>query len=396
MKYIINLLLMGLCLAFSNAFSLEIDELEINDCTEIQLGKLYIHNLESWKDGKISTIDGWGRHSILDINKKNKVKLIPISREHGMKIDGVAQSIPEMSVLFTESYFGHFYHFADFEKNKKITLNTNYHPTDIEVIDMENKHFLITFKSEYNSISQSFGEIIYDLKNEKIIYDSEKENAETKFKDKFIHCYLRNGFFLCEEFTPNVDRRTYNYCIFDYYNNKSTYTDLTEFFSQNEILNYLKIKNQDKFIVSTNKRNDRIITCSENYKIECTRNVIQEPIEWKNKKFQSRIVSPDSKWIVGAVGNYPITVEDSSSLDGKKTINRKKFCFVNIDEKSPYCGIPVVTGDMFRNNPKGQFYDHPVYGPCFVEHIKNEMENYLLIYKMSDIEKILHRYTSKE
>ena len=83
--------------------------------------KEYFHNLEPWKEGKLATIDGWGRFSTFEITEENQIKITPLVEFPKEKIDGWIKTYPEVGVIWS-SIFELKHHFADIGTKKNVSF----------------------------------------------------------------------------------------------------------------------------------------------------------------------------------------------------------------------------------------------------------------------------------
>ena len=171
--------------------------------------------------------------------------------------------------------------------------------------------------------------------------------------------------------------------MFNYYKKEYTHNKLTDFWTLKKTYSYIKVRGQNKFIMSYYEGNTVILTYNEDFSEIDVKPFFPPEVKGGSRYFRIALLSDDLKWAAGRVYDYSGSYDD----------NLKKDCFVCIDENSPLYGIPVVTEDYYPSGyPKGRFIMHPVYGTCFIENIEIAKKTYIRLYKMSDIQAKIEEY----
>lgn len=367
----------------NKGITLQIDEIVLREKKEIRC-KPYIHNLEPWKEGKLATMDGWGRFSTFEITEKDKVKVTPLVQFPKKKIDATIIAYPDLNFIHATSYRAVHY-FSDVKNNRSFELipikSPNHYARYPFIIDREKKLLLIPYGGMITYDICDY--VIYDFNNNEVLYNPidvpgtfRKPPVFFSFEDGNFLCYERDGKDI-KKFDPK------KVCMFNYNKNEYTNNRLTDFWTLKKPDSYIKVRGQNKFIMSYYKGQPVILTYNEDFSEIDVKPFFQPEVKGGSRYFRIALLSDDLKWAAGRVYNY------SSPYD--KYL--EKYCFVSLDENSPLYGIPVVTEDYYPSgNPKGRFITHPVYGTCFIEKIEINEKSYIRLYKMSDVQAKIEEY----
>ncbi|MBR1721509.1 MAG: hypothetical protein IJ727_12870 [Treponema sp.] len=376
---------------FSQEKSMQIDELVLREKKEIKC-KEYILDLRRWKDGKLATIDGWGRFSTFEITEKDKIKVTPLVKFPRKQIDGLFVTYPEIDVMWSSSFFAVQF-FSDIKNNKNVEtvpIYTNrYKSKTPYLLDSRKKIFLIPYGSM--STVENYDYLIYDFENDKVIYNPVEK--EEDFKKNYILLNFGNGLFLCQERDINDRRRlSNNYCIFDYYKNKCIKNKLTDVLTLEESLeeypHIIKMNGENRLII-TSYGNKIYVTYNDDFS-EIKTEYIVSPFfqKMKEKGFETDLkkINQNNEWGVGKIYGY-------KGLNGEDLY---KYFFVNMKKGSPYYLLPVITEEYYEWDPDGYFIEHPVYGTCYIQKIEINDEIYIRLYKMSDVQAKIEEYLLKK
>lgn len=363
---------------FSQEKSMQIDEIVLREKKEIRC-KPYVHNLEPWKEGKLATMDGWGRFSTFEITEKDKVKVTPLVQFPKKKIDATIIAYPDLNFIHATSFMAVLY-FSDVENNRSFELipikSPNHYAGYPFIIDREKKLLLIPYGGMITYDICDY--VIYDFNNNEVLYNP--IDVPGAFRKPPVFFSFEDGNFLCYE-RDDKDIKKFNpkkVCMFNYNKNEYSNNKLTDFWTLKKPYSYIKVRGQDKFIMSYYEGQPVILTYNEDFSEIDVKPFFPPTVKGGSRYFRIALLSDDLKWAAGRVYNY------SSPYD--KYL--EKYCFVSLDENSPLYGIPVVTEDYYPSgNPKGRFITHPVYGTCFIEKIEIAKKTYIRLYKMSDVQK---------
>ncbi|MBQ8680988.1 MAG: hypothetical protein IJ530_14755 [Treponema sp.] len=362
---------------------MQIDELVLREKKEIKC-KEYFHNLEPWKDGKLVTMDGWGRFSTFEITEKDKIRITPLVQFPKKKIDATIKAYPDLNFIHATSYMAVHY-FADVESGRTFEVipikSPNHYARYPFIIDREKKLLLIPYGGMTNDHIYDY--VIYDFNHNEVIYNP--IDVAGAFHKPPVFFSFEDGNFLCYE-RDSKDIRKFDpkkICMFNYNKNEYTNNKLTDFWTLKKPYSYIKVMGQNKFIMSYYEGETVILTYNEDFSEIDVKPFFPPTVKGGSRFFRISLLSEDLKWAAGRVYDYSSPYDD----------NLKKDCFVCIDEGSPLYGIPVVTEDYYPSGyPKGRFITHPIYGTCFIEKIEKDGKNYIRLYKMSDIQAEIDKY----
>lgn len=360
------------------------NELTIKPYKDIKC-KPFIFTLEPWNNGKLITMDGWGQFSSFDITGKDKIKVTPLVKFPKKKIDGLIETYPEADIIWSSS-FQAIQFFSDIKSNRNVEtvpIHSSYlHSHTPYLLDAEKKLFLIP----YTGYGELYTFVIYDFINDIVLYNP-LDNENDVFK-KNIRFNFGNGIFLCKEQDKN--NQLSKFCMYDYYKNEYTQNKLTEFLSLlGDTFTIQKFSNERKIILSSYDYEHIYIEYDENFS-EIEKTPLYLPL-FSNKQ-NNNIVSTFCK--INETNNWGIG--QSYGYKGFSGELLKKYYFMNINKNNLIHSIPVVTEDFYKKNPNGQFFEHAVYGTCYIEKVKINEEDYIRIYRMSDVEKIVENYLKEK
>ena len=359
-----------------------IDDITLKEHTDIRL-KEFCLNLEPWKDGKLATMDGWGRFATFEITEKDKIRITPLVQFPKKKIDATIKAYPDLNFIQATSYWAVHY-FADVESGRSFEItpikSPNHYARIPFIIDREKKLLLIPYGGMITNDICDY--VIYDFNHNEVLYNP--IDVPGTFRKPPVFFSFEDGNFLCYE-RDSRDIRKFDpkkICMFNYNKNEYTTNKLTEFWTLRKPSSYIKVRGQKKFILSYYKDRTVILTYNDDFSEIDVKPFFPPTVDESARFFSISILSDDQKWAAGRAYNYSSQYEDYLEKD----------CFVCIDENSPLYGIPVVTEDYYESGyPKGRFITHPVYGTCFIEKIKKDGKDYIRLYKMSDIQAEIDR-----
>lgn len=362
---------------------MNLDEITVKAAKEINC-KEYFHNLEPWKEGKLATMDGWGRFSTFEITEKDKVKVTPLVQFPKKKIDATIIAYPDLNFIHATSFMAVLY-FFDVENNRSFELipikSPNHYAGYPFIIDREKKLLLIPYGGMITYDICDY--VIYDFNNNEVLYNP--IDVPGAFRKPPVFFSFEDGNFLCFE-RDGKDIKKFNpkkVCMFNYNKNEYSNNKLTDFWTLKKPYSYIKVMGQNKFIMSYYEGKTVILTYNEDFSEIDVKPFFPPMVDESARFFSITILSDDQKWAAGRAYNYSSQYEDYL----------KKDCFVCIDEGSPLYGIPVVTEDYYPSGyPKGRFITHPVYGTCFIEKIEIAKKTYIRLYKMCDVQKEIEEY----
>ena len=181
----------------NKGITMQIDEIVLREKKEIKC-KEHFHNLEPWKDGKLATMDGWGRFSTFEITEKDKVKVTPLVQFPKKKIDATIIAYPDLNLIHATSFMAVLY-FSDVENNRSFELipikSPNHYAGYPFIIDREKKLLLIPYGGMITYDICDY--VIYDFNNNEVLYNP--IDVPGTFRKPPVFFSFEDGNFLCYE-----------------------------------------------------------------------------------------------------------------------------------------------------------------------------------------------------
>ena len=371
---------------FSQEKSMQIDELVLREKKEIKC-KEYFHNLEPWKEGKLATIDGWGRFSTFEITEENQIKITPLVEFPKEKIDGWIKTYPEVGVIWS-SIFELKHHFADIGTKKNVSFmpffTKVYESTSPLLLDKKHKIFLLPYIAT-GVYETRYTYVVYDLQNDTLLFHPmQPEKNENFYKSPVIYSF-ENGKLLVRMRDKN-NKYLNEYCMYDYYSDRTYKNKFTQFYSSLRYPMIMKVSNENIFIVSGVLKNEEslktVISWDEENDDMTVFPLLLPTVDMADKIISVHYVDKESGWVCFTIWSYK----------GLHSETLEKLGFVNIKNPS-IRSIPVATEEYYPDEtPEGEFIAHPVYGTCFIVKVEIAEKPYIRLYKMSDVQKEIEEY----
>ena len=371
---------------FPQECPMAIDDITLKEHTDIRL-KEFCLNLEPWKDGKLVTMDGWGRFSTFEITEKDEIKITPLVQFPKEQIDGWIRTYPEVEVIWS-SIFELKHYFADIGDKKNVSfipfITKVYVSSAPFLLDKTKKVFLIPYDCIDSISDRRNAYLIYDLQNDKILsHPMQPEKNENFYKLPVIYSF-ENGKLLVRMRDKNNNYAN-EYCMLDYYSGRTYKNKFTQFYSALRYPMIKKVSDENIFIISGMLKNEEslktVISWNEENDDMTGLPLLLPTVDMADKNISVHYADKESGWVCFTIWPY-------EGLHGESL---KKLGFVNI-KKPSILSIPVATEEYYPNEtPKGEFIGHPIYGTCFIEKIEKDGKDYIRLYKMSDVQAEIDR-----
>jgi hypothetical protein len=334
--------------------------------------------LQPWKDGKLATIDGWGRFAEIRFGRNNRISIHPLVNFPREQLENTFITWPEYNLLFTQQkkiifiadtgtrlrrdampYFSGLY-----KSPVPVLLDPVEGLLNLSYTDMDKLHL--------------YHRIIYNYKKDEVVYESEGDT------DVAVQKPLGNGLAIARTLN-NEDEPDYTHFFFcNPWTGEKTTNPLTEEMSK---LNLVTMILRDSWGISLQKR--YLIGTSEILKTmvkinwsEDFEDVSVTPLnylfpEGKTVPSYNFLLSADGEWATSYIGGF-------RGIDGERLVKR---AFLHMSERYPN-GVSML---IFSINYErydydtGTFFTHPEYGVCFACEYNKNNELYLHLYKMSDV-----------
>ena len=349
--------------------------------------------LQPWKEGKLATIDGWGRFAEISFAKNNRVTIRHLANFPRRQLDGLFRAWSDADLLCAET--GQMYCIADV-KNKKTKafipfLSWTYSGNYPVLLDREEG--LLLFSYSIAREQTVFRHIYYNYLRDEIVSDTEQDQPLD-----FLWAIDRERV-LVKDFSQSYPYRDdEGFIDFYIYNRKTGEITRNEF--TNTVKNLLpRSQNLSEHGAMSWERRYLISSLG----IKVYRGNVK--ISW-NDEFSEVNVLPLDDLVRQQLRNAElITTSFVISLNGEwataqlwgytglhnESLRRRAFYYM--DNRYPDgMSMPILAdGYEGRDAPDGAFVNHPEYGWCFVKENNRDGQQYLQIYKMSDVLEEINR-----
>jgi len=341
----------------------------------------YFWMLQPWKDGKLATIDGWGRYAEISFVGANKIKITQLVNFPKMQQDRNLITWPEAGLIASTT--GKMHHLAAIEDKKTKShvplLSWVHQEADPVLLDAREGLVGYTYISKRNKNDINSNLFVYNYKEDRIIYKS-PEDFTIWMRIAINELYILSKQAIFDGKTRNEKAIFYNWKTSEIIEN-----DLTKTITQNNLHASFApcrdIHQGKRYLLGYNSiiRQTVKITWNEKYSdIKVTSLSYLIP---KGKYLNYFILSTDGTWGTSLIGGY----------EGIRYESLCKRAFFHLDDRYPNgISIPIITEDYEEYQwDCSAFVQHPMHGMCFAqewhkqEYGKDQL--YLRLYKMSDV-----------
>jgi hypothetical protein len=369
-----------------------------NEVKPIDIKAPFFWMVRPWKEGKLVTLDGWGRYAEISFSGANKMAIKSLVEFPRVQQDGWGfMTWPESGVIASKS--GKMDHIAAVDDNKTkshVPLLTWVH-NEPYVVLLDPDEGLIAYQYSLNRNDRDIGVslFIYNYKTDTMVYETPDPGAPSPQKYNIdMQMAIDDRYMLSNSSTYHDGWRSDNF-FYDWKKGEITRNDLTEYLNQTNSYvfnNCVQLDRRYLFIkVEEDEDNEKLLKIdwdAEYSNIQATdmSSLFQE-IYKKSYSISELdlIISSDGSWVT-------TTITDFSEYNPDDTNNRfiTTRVFFHIDNKYPNgISIPIFSdGDERSGNTKhdeGAFVRHPVYGMCYAQEWRSEEKIYLRLYKMDDV-----------
>jgi len=351
---------------------------EDNELLPIEIvAKEYFLDLQPWKEGMLATVDGWGRFSEMTFHKGDKYKVTPLVKFPKMQMDKDVRAWPDHNLFFAHN--GKMMFVADVESKKTkdfIPFLTWVYRENVPVL-LDGDEGLLLF--QYKDVDDgTFKNIYYNYKTDEQYEDEEKGNVRIlwSFEKDVVMTYR-------VEADRTQVHAFYNWRTKEFFTNKLIDTLNTNRFYNPGGTETFQFITKPGIFFSTSKTLPGFykITWNEDYS-----EVDVLPVSYllpKGKSFSSFYLSKDGKWATVFITGY-------KGLYGEDIARR---VFFHLDARYPGgISMPIFADGYEEDNwMYGAFFNHPEYGPCYAHEYYKEDQQYLRLYKMSDVVTLINQ-----
>jgi len=370
-----------------------------NEVRPVEIKMPFFWMVRPWKEGKLVTLDGWGRYAEIFFIGKNKLRLKHLVDFPGVQQDGWGfVAFPEAGLIASRSGKVHLLAAIDDGKIKShIPLLTWVH-NEPNFILLDPGEGLAAYQYGFIRADGGLGEklFIYNYKTDAMIYET-PDTSDSNPQDNTIDMQFR----IDENYIwSNVSTQKkeggwkYDTVFYDWKKGEIRRNKLTEFLCQNNSYipyNYIHLGRRYLFADVEKKEEENPykllkIDWDEDYSnLQITDlDYLFRELYKKGYAVSDIIISSDGSWVTAKVTDY----SEYNPYDANHFI--KTRVFFHIDNKYLNgISMPVFSDGRetmeSTNNDEGAFVRHPVYGMCYAQEWHREKEIYLRLYKMDDV-----------
>jgi hypothetical protein len=338
--------------------------------------------LRPWKEGKLATIDGWGRFSEISFSDKNRMSIRYLVNFPRMTLDRSLDVWPDQDILIAQS--GKMYHIADIgtKKTKSLIPFLTWVANGLRPVMVDSSEKLINFQY-YSNLDDSMRSFIYNVAEDKMVYEMPEEGHEVDMMYPITGDILLSSEYL---YGDDGKRNSIYYYFYNWRTGEKTENELTRRLSTLDIgvlalEDFRNVNLQKRFLFAYDYNiSGRIrIDWNEDYE-----GITDMPLALyipENTSLKDLILSPDGMWGEAFV----------SGFRGIKGVSLSRRGFFHFGGQYPGGMSEVVLSEDYEvyEFDYGAFVNHPEYGMCFAkEHYKYENgkdQLYLRLYKMNDV-----------
>jgi len=333
--------------------------------------------LQPWKEGKLATIDGWGRFAEISFQGINKMKINTLDNFPRTQMDRDLITWPEAG-LITSTTSDQMHHIAaiDDKKTKSHVPKLTWECNVVTPVLLDSREGLIAYQYSLPDNKIIYRSLfVYNYKEDRIVYI--KENY-----DIVIRMVMNNKYALSDQcYIDGKKQKNYNWLFYDWRTGEILENDLTNAINQScidiIIRPCMNIHINRRFLFGYSNILEEMLKLSWNDEYS---DIKISPLSYLapvGKIFDDFVISIDGIWGTTLVGGY-------------RGINNEylyKRAFFHLDDRYPNgISIPFITEDYEEYQwDFGAFVNHPVHGMCFAQEWHKEGKLYLRLYKMDEV-----------
>jgi len=335
--------------------------------------------IQPWKDGKLATIDGWGRFAEISFIGANRIKIKHLTNFPRTALDRNLITWPQADLMASTS--GKMHHLAAIGINKTKShvpllswVHWGINPVLLDSVegligysyildrndnDINTRFFIYNYREDtmvYESLENEFTIVPIIAINDHIVLSWERRLNGNRVEDKNILYDWRKNEIIENDFTNELNTQRIDLMIGHLFNVN---------LEKKQIFGYSRL-HDDRFKITWNEGFSDIRVTPLSYLLPNT-----------GMNFSNFIFSADGMWVSTFVTGYR----------GLNNENLSKRAFFHLDNRYPNgISIPVITEDYEeRQWDYSAFVEHPVHGLCFAQEWHKNGRQYLRLYKMNDV-----------
>jgi hypothetical protein len=346
--------------------------------------------LQPWKEGKLATLDGWGRFAEISFVGTNKLQIRPFSDFPRTQMDRSLLTWPEAGLI--ASMTGKMHHLAAVDDNKTKShvplLSWVYDEENPVLLDPREGLVSYTYALDWDDTSIETSLFVYNYKEDRMVY----ENRENDFTIIMLIA-MDSDHALSWQRLLNNDTVGYKVVFYNWRTNGVVENGLTKELNKHRMpFMFGPLRNihpEGRYLFGSSRAIDQdvMVTWDEGYS-----GVKVTPLDYllpaPNMTFKDFILSADGMWASTFVTGYKGLFDERLS----------KRAFFHLDGRYPNgISMPIITDDYeVRQREYSAFVEHPVHGLCFAQEWHKNDQLYLRLYRMDEVlEEINKRLTDK-
>jgi hypothetical protein len=337
--------------------------------------------LQPWRDGKLVTIDGWGRFAEISFAGANRMRIRHLVDFPRRVTDRELITWPEAGLITSRtSYQMHHIAAIDDGKTKSHIPLMTWNNTIFSPVLLDSREGLVGYGYGGNDNNINNRLFVYNYKEDRMVYESPERGfhigIQTAMDNQYVLAYQKSL----------VGREVvFKYIFYGWRTGEIVENDLTRALDQYSLgliigpdRNILQ-ERRCLFGYSSVIREKIKISWNEAYS-----DITITPLSYlvpRGRGFDDFILSADRRWATSFVFGY-------SGLNNERLCKR---AFFHLDERYPNgISMPVITEDYEEFHwDYSAFVEHPVHGLCLAQEwhkIENGKDRlYLRLYRMDDV-----------
>jgi hypothetical protein len=334
--------------------------------------------IQPWKEGKLATIDGWGRFAEISFVGAKGMRIKKLCNFPRMQLDRRLITWPEAGLIAasTGDMMHHLAAVDDGKTKTHIPFFTWGHLCHSAML-LDPYEGLVAYGYGHRNLNNTETKFfVYNYKEDKMVYES------PPYFSISLGIVMDNRYTLGDQSHLVGGSKEATTIFYDWRNNEIVENDLTEAKNRYRLSiltqgPFRNINVTGRYAFGDNMSMETFkLTWDEDYsdvKIISLSYLIPE----KGKSFVDFILSADGAWATCLVRGY-------RGLYDERLYKR---AFFHLDERYPNgISIPIITEDYERSQWQyNAFVEHPVHGMCFAQEWYKEGKLYLRLYKMSEV-----------
>jgi len=369
-----------------------------NEVLPIEIKMPFFWMVRPWKEGKLVTLDGWGRYAEISFIGEKKVRLKHLVDFPRVQQDGWGfVTFPEAGIIVSCSGKMQLLAAIDDGKTKSHIplLSWVYDEPDLILLDPDEG--LAAYQYSYSDNSRLNKKLfIYNYKTDAMIYETPEPPASSP-EDNIVDMQFRiDENYIWSNISTQKKEGGWKYdtVLYDWKEGEIKRNELTEFLSKNNSYifnNYIHLGRRYLFADIEEKEEENPykllkIDYDEDYSNLRVTDMSYLFRDFYKKRYaiSNIIISSDGSWVTAKVTDY----SEYNPYDANNHFITTRVFFHMDNKYSNGISMPVFSDGRetmeSTNNDEGAFVRHPAYGMCYAQewHIKEQI--YLRLYKMDD------------